>query len=44
MYWIGWAEARTITEIENQDVSLAPLLSQIMMTTHEVASEILNDR
>jgi len=39
----GWAEARTVTEIENQDVSLAPLLSQIMMTTHEVASEILDD-
>lgn len=39
----GWAEARTVTEIENQDVSLAPLLSQIMMTTHEVASEFLDD-
>lgn len=39
----GWTEARTITEIENQDVSLAPILSQIMMTTHEVASEILDD-
>lgn len=39
----GWADARTVTEIENQNVSLAPLLSQIMMTTHEVASEILDD-
>jgi len=38
-----WAEARTISEIENQDVTLAPLLSKIMTTTHEVASEILDD-
>jgi signal transduction histidine kinase len=38
-----WAEARTETELENQDVSLAPLLSQIMMITHELASEILDD-
>lgn len=40
----GWAEARTETELENQDISLAPLLGQIMMTTHDVASEVLNDR
>jgi signal transduction histidine kinase len=38
-----WAGARTITEIKNQDVSLAPLLGQIMMTTHELASELLDD-
>jgi signal transduction histidine kinase len=40
----SWIEARTVTEIENQDASLAPILSQIMLTTHEVASEILDDR
>ncbi len=39
----SWAEARTQSELENEEVSLAPLLSQIMMTTHEVASEALND-
>ena len=40
----SWIEARTVTEIENQDASLAPILSQIMLTTHDVASEILDDR
>ena len=39
----NWVEARTISEIENQDVSLAPLLGQIMIVTHEVASEFLGD-
>ncbi len=39
----NWAEARTQSELENEEVSLAPLLNQIMMTTHEVASEMLPD-
>lgn len=39
----NWAKARTQSELENEEVSLAPLLSQIMMTTHEVATETLAD-
>lgn len=39
----SWAEARTQSELENEEVSLAPLLSRIMTTTHEVASETLPD-
>jgi signal transduction histidine kinase len=40
----GWAESRTQSELENQEASLAPMLNQIMMATHEVASELLSDR
>ncbi len=39
----NWAKARTQSELENEEVSLAPLLDQIMMTTHEVASETLDN-
>ncbi len=39
----SWTEARTQSELENEEVSLAPLLSRIMLTTHEVASETLDD-
>jgi signal transduction histidine kinase len=39
----GWAESRTESELENQEASLAPMLNQIMMATHDVASELLSD-
>ena len=38
-----WAYARTVTEIESQEVSLAPILSRVMTITHQIASEILDD-
>jgi len=40
----GWVQARTQSELEKKEGSLAPLLNQIMMTTHEVVSEILPDQ
>lgn len=40
----GWTDARTQSELENQEASLAPLLNKILMATHEVASETLSDR
>ena len=40
----SWVEARTQSELEKEESSLGPLLSQIMTTTHEVASEILPDK
>ncbi len=38
----NWAEARTISELEQQEASLAPILGTILTTTQEVVSELLD--
>jgi len=40
----NWAEARTQSELEQQEASLLPILNKILMTTQEVASELLEPR
>ena len=39
----GWAEARTLTELEQQEASLFPLLNEIMATTHEDRDQVSLD-
>jgi len=40
----SWAAARTESELEQQEASLSPLLGMILMTTHEVVSELLDEK
>ena len=40
----NWAAARTESEVEQQEASLTPILNMMLMTTHEVVSEILGER
>jgi signal transduction histidine kinase len=40
----NWAAARTESELEQQEASLSPLLGTILMITHEVVSELLDEK
>jgi signal transduction histidine kinase len=40
----AWVDARTQSEVEQQEASLTPILGAILITTEEVASETLADR
>ena len=39
-----WTDARTQSELEQQEASLSPLLQQIFLTLHNVATETLDHR